>query len=361
MSRFDALEMRAAVLEENMGGSFKISCLPVPQPSHGQILVKLEACGVCHTDLHVWKGSVRPGSGKPRAQILGHEGIGRVAAIGTGVHNFANGARVGVPWLHDTCGRCDECLAGEEAFCQAQRAHGFDVDGGFAEYVIVDAKYAIPVPDDADAVSLAPLMCAGVTAYSAVSKAKLKPGMRCAIFGCGGLGLYAIQIAVRSGAFVVALDVSEDKLELATSVGAQATLIADATAIENLRNHGGMHACINFAPTAATWPIMIGSIRPRGTIVATAMVSTPVPVSQEWLTGTGVTITGTSVGTRLEMRELLRMYEDNPMSIKIREITLAGVEDALEELAAGRVEGRLVIDYDRDLNPKCRAPAGSLR
>ena len=345
MSLIDGLDMRAAVLDGNAGGSFSIRCLPIPQPAHGEMLVKLEVCGVCHTDVHVWKGSVQPGSGKPPAHILGHEGIGRVVATGPGVDRFVTGDRVGVPWLHDTCGTCDECLAGQESFCQRQRAHGFDVDGGFAEYVIVDANFAVPLPDGADAVSLAPLMCAGVTAYSAIRRAELKPGMRCAIFGCGGLGLYAIQIAVRSGAFVVALDLSEDKLELARAAGAHATLIADDTAIEKLKSLGGMHSCINFAPTAATWPMMIGSIRPRGRIVATAMVSTAVPVSQEWLTGTGVVITGTSVGTRLEMRELLRMHTDQPFAMKMREISLAGIENALEELAAGQVEGRIVIRY----------------
>ena len=344
MSLFDALEMRAAVFDGSPGGSISIACLPVPKPSHGQLLVKVEACGVCHTDLHVWKGSVRPASGRP-AFILGHEGIGRVVATGPGVDNFARGSRVGVPWLHDTCGTCDECLAGEEAFCQSQRAHGFDVNGGFADYVIVDARYAVCVPDDGDAAMLAPLMCAGVTAYSAVSKAQLKPGMRCAIFGCGGLGLYAIQIALRSGAFVVALDISEDKLEIAKAIGAEVTLIADDTATEHLKRLGGMHSCINFAPTPATWPVMLESIRPRGRIVATAMVSTPVPVSQEWLTSTGVVITGTSVGTRLEMRELLRMHADNPLTMKIQETTLERTENALKALAAGQVEGRMVISF----------------
>ncbi|MEK1888436.1 MAG: alcohol dehydrogenase catalytic domain-containing protein [Phyllobacterium sp.] len=346
MSPFNGLRMRAAVCGTTSGGSFAMRCVPVPQPAQGEILVKLEACGVCHTDLHVWNGSVLPGSGKAATQILGHEGVGRVVATGAGAEGFVTGDRVGVPWLHDTCGICDECLAGQESFCQLQRAHGFDVDGGFAEYVIVDARYGVPLPDGPAAASLAPLMCAGVTAYSAVRRAKLKPGMRCAIFGCGGLGLYAIQIAVRSGAFVIALDISEEKLRLAESMGAQATLIADDLAIGKLKGLGGMHACINFAPTAATWPLMIETIRPRGRIVATAMVSTPVPINQEWLTGTGVVITGTSVGTRFEMRELLRMHADLPFTMETHEIPLDGIENALHALAEGGVEGRFVIRYD---------------
>lgn len=346
MSLFDAAEMRAAVTDGTPRGTFKITCIPVPSAGHGEMILKLESCGVCHTDLHIWKGSVRPGSGHPPAQILGHEGVGRVVALGEGVMGFKTGDRVGVPWLHDTCGICDECLAGQESFCQSQRAHGFDVDGGFAEYVRVNASYAVPLPQDMDASQLAPLMCAGVTAYSAIGKAELKPGMRCAIFGCGGLGLYAIQIAVRAGAHVIALDISQDKLDLAKSVGAHTSLIADETATEKLKALGGAHACINFAPTTATWPIMISAIRPRGRIVATAMVSQAVPINQEWLTGTGVCITGTSVGTRLEMRELMRLHANKPFMMQTREISLDGVEAALEDLAAGKVDGRIVIRFD---------------
>lgn len=337
--------MRAALFDGTANGPLKLECLPVPQPEYGQILVKLEACGVCHTDLHIWKGGVRPASGNAPARILGHEGIGTVAGLGDGVSNFRAGDRVGVPWMHDTCGHCDECLAGQEAFCQSQRAHGFDVNGGFAEYVIVNAHYAVSISGKLDAVSTAPLMCAGVTAFSAVRRAGLRAGMQCAIFGCGGLGLYAIQLAVRSGVRVVALDIAEDKLALARQMGAHATLLADDSAVEPLKAMGGMHACINFAPSAATWPLMVAGIKPRGRIVATAMVSQPVPISQEWLTGTGVVITGTSVGTRLEMRELLRMHAEKPLLMHINEIPLHDVEQALLDLAHGKTQGRSVVTY----------------
>jgi propanol-preferring alcohol dehydrogenase len=339
------LTMCAAVFDGKANSPLKMACLPVPEPGYGQLLVKLEACGVCHTDLHIWKGSVRPASGNP-ARILGHEGIGRIAALGDGINSFSLGDRIGVPWMHNTCGRCDECLAGQEAFCQSQQAHGFDVDGGFAEYVIVDARYAVSISDELDAVSTAPLMCAGVTAFSAIRRADLKAGMQCAIFGCGGLGLYAIQIAARSGVRVIALDISEEKLALARRMGAHATLLTNEDATERLKALGGMHACINFAPTTATWPLMIACIKPRGRIVATAMVSQPVPINQEWLTGTGVIITGTSVGTRLEMLELLRMHAEEPLLVETSRISLGEVENALLDLTNGKTRGRSVISYE---------------
>ncbi len=334
--------MLAAVLDAP-GAPLALRRVPVPRPGPGQLLVRLQACGVCHTDLHIWGSGAA--SGKPL--ILGHEGVGEVVETGAGVPGWRRGDRVGVPWLHDTCGRCDECREGAESFCQAQRAHGCDVDGAFAEYVAVDALYAVRLPAGADPVATAPLMCAGVTAYGAIRRAALRPGARCAVFGCGGLGLYAVQLAARAGATVVALDVSPAKLERARALGAHHTVIADEAAAARLQQLGGMHACINFAPTEATWGAMIGGIRPRGTIVAAALVEKPVPVSQAWLTTTGVVITGTSVGTRMEMEQMIRLHAEAPLRSMTRSIGLAEINDGLRDLREGRVDGRLVIDFGK--------------
>ncbi|WP_395679043.1 alcohol dehydrogenase catalytic domain-containing protein [Inquilinus sp.] len=258
------------------------------------------------------------------------------------VTGWQPGDRVGVPCLHDTCGQCDECRDGAKSFCQDQRAHGCHVDGAFAEYVAVDTRYAVRLPAGADRVAIAPLLCAGVTAYGAVRRAGLRPGSRCSIFGCGRLGLFAVQLAVRAGATVVALDVAPAKLERARALGAHHAVVADGGAAEALQQLGGMHACINFAPTDATWAAMVGGIRPRGTIVAAALVATPVPVSQEWLTATGVTIIGTSVGTRREMEHLIALQAEAPLDIPARRIALEEINDGLRE---GRVDGRLVLDF----------------
>ena len=181
--------MLAAVLER-AGQPLRIMSVPRPEPGPGEILVRLEASGICHTDVHVWQGHVRPASGQPTA-ILGHEGVGRVVQVGAGVTGWRLGERAGIAWLHDTCGHCDECHAEMESFCQHQRAHGFDVAGTFAEYVVADARFAARLPEEGDAAVLAPLMCAGLTAFGAVQRAGIKAGEICAVFGCGGLGLYA--------------------------------------------------------------------------------------------------------------------------------------------------------------------------
>jgi propanol-preferring alcohol dehydrogenase len=336
--------MRAAVLTA-YGEPLKVDTVARPVAGPGQLLVRLAACGVCHSDVHIWQGDVQA-LHAPQPFILGHEGVGQVEAIGDGVEGWKTGDAVGVPWLHDTCLHCDECVDGQEAFCQHQRAHGLNVPGGFAEYVIADARFAVPLPDGLDPVATAPVMCAGVTAYGAIRRAGLKQGESLAVFGCGGLGLYAVQIASRMGVEVVAIDRDPAKLEHARSYGAAATELADAGLAERLAARPvKVHAVINFAPTTATWPAMTSAIRPRGRIVAAALVSEAVPLSQEWLTGTGVTITGTSVGTRKEMAEVVALHAQQALHNPIEEIGLEGVTEALERLHGGRASGRYVIRF----------------
>lgn len=338
------MTMRAAVLKL-FGQPLETTRVTIPEPGPGQILVRLAACGVCHSDVHIWKGEMT-GVEAPSPFILGHEGVGSVVAIGPGVEGWAIGDAAGIPWLHDTCCQCDECRDGEEPFCQHQRAHGLNVPGAFAEYVIADARFAVPLSPGMDPVRTAPVMCAGVTAYGAIRRAGLKAGETCAIFGCGGLGLYAIQIASRLGIRVLAVDRDPAKLELALRYGAESTEVADAGLVERLAVHDPkFHACINFAPTAATWDAMVAAIRPRGRIVAAALVSKPVALSQEWLTSTGVTITGTSVGNREEMRAVVAMHEAKPFETEIEEIRLEDAWHALAALDAGTARGRFVIRF----------------
>jgi propanol-preferring alcohol dehydrogenase len=336
--------MQAAVLAA-FGAPLEIRSVARPEAGPGQLLVRLEACGICHSDVHIWQGDVVPPQA-PAPFILGHEGVGRVEAVGAGVEGWAVGDAVGVPWLHDTCMHCDECLDGQEAFCQHQRAHGLNVPGGFAEYVAVDSRFAVRLPDGIDPVMTAPVMCAGVTAYGAIRRAGLRAGERLAVFGCGGLGLYAVQIASRMGADVIAIDRDPAKLDHARRYGAVEAELADGGLAERLAAEPGkVHAVINFAPTTATWPAMIAAVRPRGRVVAAALVSDPVPLSQEWLTGTGVTITGTSVGTRKEMTEVVALHASRPLLNPIEEIGIEGATEALEMLKSGKAKGRYVIRF----------------
>ena len=333
--------MLAAVLEGH-GQPLRVCRVARPEPGPGKILIKLETSGVCHTDVHIWDGGVRPAL-VPDPFILGHEGVGEVVALGRGVTDWSLGARAGAAWLHDTCGTCAECLGGAESFCQNQRAHGLQVPGTFAEYVVADARFAARVPQG-NASELAPLMCAGLTAFGALQAADLKAGECCAIFGCGGLGQYAVQLAHRMGATVTAVDRDPAKRAQSAVLGASRTFDgADAAALDAARSSADV--CINFAPTAATWDPMVAMIRPRGRIVAAAMVSDPVPLSQEWLTATGVSITGTSVGTRAQMAALMKLQERAPLSGNITEIGLSDVTGALEDLAQGRAKGRYCIRF----------------
>lgn len=329
--------MRAAVLDEP-GQPLRLTSLPVPAPGPGEILIRLEASGVCHSDVHVWKGEMVPPD-PPSPFILGHEGVGRVEAVGQGVTGWAVGDRAGAAWLHDTCGVCAECLSGHESFCQNQRAHGFNVPGTFADHVVAQAAFAVHLPEG-QAATLAPLMCAGLTAFGALERASLRHGETCAIFGCGGLGLYAVQLAARRGARVLAIDSDPAKLSLARSLGAAEVALAG-----ELPEGALAHVAVNFAPTSRTWGGMVRLTRPMGRIVAAAMVTEPVLLSQEWLASTGVTVTGTSVGTRAQMDALMALHVEQPLSAEIHEIALEDVTGALQALAQGRAKGRYCIRF----------------
>ncbi len=262
-----------------------------------------------------------------------------------------------MPWIHDTCRSCPECLSGHESFCLFQRANGFSVHGAYAEYMVADAAVVVKVPEHLDALAVAPLMCAGLTAYGDVKRARLAPGSRVAIFGCGGLGLYAVQIAQRAGAEVFAVDVREAKLKQARRCRADHLLIGSPGTGDEILTLGGVDAVINFAPTPATWPSMLRSVRRLGRIVAAALVADPVPVSQDWLTLTGVKITGTSVGTRLELQELLRMHAREPFLSELTPVRLEDVNAALDALKNGQVNGRQIIDS----RPPLVSPIGGPR
>jgi alcohol dehydrogenase, propanol-preferring len=334
--------MRAAVMA-GFGQPLLLVDVPRPKPAPGQILIKLQASGVCHSDVHIWKGESLPAV-PPTPFILGHEGVGVVADIGPGVAGWSVGERAGAAWIHDTCGVCDLCLSGNESFCAAQRAHGFHVPGTFAEYVLAQAAFAVKLPGG-DAGALAPLMCAGLTAYGALERAGLQHGETCAIFGCGGLGLYAVQLAARRGARVVAVDSDPAKLAAALRMGAAITVQAMPGLAANWADANRAQVTINFAPTPHTWDAMVAATKPMGRIVAAAMVSDPVPLVQEWLTWSGVSITGTSVGSRAQMAELMALHAGDALHADVVEIALDGVSDALAALAEGRAKGRFCVVF----------------
>lgn len=325
------------------GQPLQVMRIPVPRPGAGELLLKLEVSGICHTDLHVAEGAAFP-SGAPEPLTLGHEGIGQVVEAGPSTTTQL-GTRLGAPWLHDVCGECRSCLTGWESFCAGQRAHGFNVNGSFAEYVIVQEKLAAVVPSAIASPAAAPLMCAGVTAYGGVMKAGLAPGRLAVIIGCGGLGQYGIQLAKLTGATVVAVDTNPAKLKEAQALGADACLIADDATADKVRALGGADAVLNFAPSNRIWPMVTGMVNNLATIVAVAMVAEPVPLVLEWLTYNGVSITGTSVGTRQQMKDFLVLAARHDIRIDLEMVALRDINAAMHRLARGDVRGRLVIDF----------------
>ena len=336
-------EMMWAAQLKSIGQALEISRIAVPRPGPGELLVKLDASGICHTDLHVIEGPAFP-AGAPQPLTLGHEGIGRVVEQGAGT-KLAIGTRVGLPWTHDTCEKCRSCQTGWESYCSSQRAHGYSVNGTFAEYAIVQERYAVIIPSALDSVLSAPHMCAGITAFGGVEKAKLSPGKISVVVGCGGLGQYGIQLAKLTGASVVAIDTNELKLKEAKSLGADECLLADKHAAAKVMAMGDADAVLNFAPSSRIWDMVTGMVNNMATIVAVAMVKQPVPLVMEWLTYNGVNITGTSVGTRQQMKDFLQIAERHKIGVDVESVGLKDVNAALQRLTEGSVKGRCVIDF----------------
>ncbi len=330
------------------GESLVVEEVPVPLPGPGEVLVRLEACGVCHSDLHIRSGDELVDSGT-LPLTLGHEGVGLIEETGSGVTGLSVGDRVGVPWLHDTCLRCRDCLSGHESVCVKQRAHGMQVDGAFAEYVVVKEGFTVGIPDELDPIAAAPLLCAGVTAYGAIKRAQLEPGLTCVILGCGGLGQYGIQFARLTGARVIAVDNDQSRLDVARRLGANECYMSNDSTARKINMGGGADAFVNFAPTSEIWGIVESSLRNRGRFVSVAMPTERVAMSLSWLTNVTPVITGSSVGGRLDLSDMLTLAAKNGINIPVERIELSDVDRALDRLAGHpneeAVEGRLVVDF----------------
>jgi len=336
--------MQAAICDAP-GAPLIVRSVPVPKPAFGQFLVKLESCGICHSDLHLRNGDEDlPPERYPL--ILGHEGIGRIVAIGEGNRGkFRIGDRVGLPWLYDTCLDCSPCLTGAETFCSHQRARGIDAAGAFAEYALLEARFACAIPDEIDPVQGGPLLCAGLTAWSALRKTSLRPGKTVLILGAGGLGQYAILIAKAHGATVVAIDSDPNKLAEARRLGADHALVAGPDAGAGVQHLGGADITINFAPSPLVWATIEQAVNPMSEIVAIALVHDPVPLSMMWLINGGHRVFGSSVGSRQELRDFLDFVSQHPLGVSVETVPLASVNAALDQLQAGTVRGRLTVDF----------------
>jgi propanol-preferring alcohol dehydrogenase len=339
-----AKTMKAAVVHE-FGKPLKIEDVPIPTPGAGEVLVKIRATGVCHTDLHAADGDwpVKP----TPPFIPGHEGAGIVAAVGAGVKNLKEGDPVGIAWLHDACGACEYCITGWETLCESQRDSGYSVNGSFAEYAIGSAAYVARLPERVDFAAMAPILCAGVTTYKGIKETEARPGEWLAISGIGGLGHVAIQYARAMGLHVVALDVTEEKLALARELGADIAINAklpDAAAQVVKLTGGGAHGVLVTAVSPPAFAQALRLVRRKGTV---SLVGLPpgdfaTPIFDVVLKR--ITLRGSIVGTRKDLAEAVEFAAEGKVRAHIHKAKLEDINRVFTDLKAGQVDGRIVLD-----------------
>ena len=331
--------MKAAILKEYRQ-PLELVDLPVPNPIEDEVLVQVEASGLCFTDVHIWKGEHAPPN---LPLIMGHEGVGRVVALGPKASRLKVGDRVGIGYVYGACGHCRDCLTGGENYCPEFDATGYSVQGCFSEYVCVRDQWSNKIPDEINPIEAAPLMCAGAAAYASIKKTEVQAGDTVVIFGMGGLGQYAVQIAKLMGLRVIAVDISTKKLVTAKELGADETVIARDTAGKRIIALGGADGCVNFAPVISTWPMMLEACNPRARIVLTGVPAEEMAFYTYQVVERGLTVVGSSASNRQEMKELLRLAADGKVVGVINDVPFEAINIALQDLIEGRVEGRTVL------------------
>lgn len=337
-------QMTAAVVTA-FGDPLEIKQLDLPEPGPHEALVKLITSGVCHTDLHAAEGDwpVKPSP----PFVPGHEGVGVVEAVGSEVSDVKVGDIVGNAWLWTACGTCEFCETGWETLCEEQQNGGYSVDGSFGEYMLVDARYAPRIPEGSDPLEVAPILCAGVTVYKGLKMTDTRPGQWVVISGIGGLGHIAVQYAVAMGLRVAAVDISDEKLELARSFGAEVTVNArNEDPVEAIQEQtGGAHGVLVTAVHESAFGQAIGMARRGGTIVFNGLPpgDFPAPIFEVVLKA--LTIRGSIVGTRRDMKEALDFYARGLIRPTVAGRKLDEVNDIFAEMHEGKIDGRMVIDY----------------
>ncbi len=338
-------KMKAAVLHE-FGQPLQIEEVDIPTPGAGEILVKMQASGVCHTDLHAIEGDwpVKPSP----PFIPGHEGVGLITAVGEGVTHVKEGDRVGVAWLYSACGHCTHCLGGWETLCESQQNSGYSVNGSFAEYVLADANYVGIIPESVDSIEIAPVLCAGVTVYKGLKMTEARPGDWVVISGIGGLGHMAVQYAIAMGLNVAAVDIDDEKLAFAKKLGATVTVNAKNTDPgEYLKKEiGGAHGVLVTAVSSIAFDQALSMVRRGGTVVFNGLPTGDFPVSIFDTVLNGITIRGSIVGTRLDLQESLNMAAAGKVKATVTAEPLENINDIFERMRQGKIEGRIVIDYN---------------
>ena len=340
-----ARKMQAAVVEQ-FGKPLVFRELDISSPGAGQILVKTEACGVCHTDLHAAHGDWPV---KPTLPFTpGHEGIGLVAAVGSGVTIVKEGDRVGVPWLYSACGHCEYCLAAWETVCAEAQFGGYTRNGGFAEYIIADPNYVAHVPAGLRAKDAAPIICAGITTYKGIKETEARPGEWIVISGAGGLGHLAIQYAKVMGLQVCAVDIDDGKLAHAKRLGADLVINAkagDPALVVKEATAGGAHGVLITAPSLSAFKQGIGMTRKHGTCVLVGLPPGEFPIQLFDVVANCITVRGSFVGTRQDMAEALAFAAEGKVKADIELQPLSSINRVFDRLQQGDVASRVVIDF----------------
>lgn len=339
-------KMKAAVVRK-FGAPLEIEEADIPTPGPGQIQVKMEATGVCHTDLHAAEGDwpVKPNP----PFIPGHEGVGFVSAVGAGVKYVKEGDRVGVPWLYTACGHCRHCLGGWETLCHEQQNTGYSVNGSFAEYTIADPNFVGHLPKNIDFNEIAPVLCAGVTVYKGLKVTDTKPGDWVGISGIGGLGHMAVQYAVAMGLNVVAVDIDDAKLNLAKSLGAAVTINAkseaDPAAAVKKATDGGVQGMLVTAVSPKAFEQAVNMVSRGGTVALNGLPPGDFPLSIFDMVLNGVTVRGSIVGTRLDLQEALDFAGEGKVKAHVATEPLENINSIFERMKKGQIEGRIVMNF----------------
>lgn len=336
--------MRAAVVTR-FGEPLELQELPIPTPGFGEVLVRVRASGVCHTDLHASRGDWPD---KPDLPLIpGHEAVGDVVELGEGVTSVALGDRVGVPWLHRACGSCEACLSGWETLCPDQERSGYDVNGGFAEYVVAAAAYVARLPRGIDYLDAAPLICAGLTVYKGLRMVDAEPGDWVVVSGVGGLGHLAVQYGAAMGFQVIAVDIDGAKLDLAAKLGAAMTL--NAAEVDPAkwihRQIGGAHGALVTAVSNVAFGQALGMMRPGGTVVLNGVPPGNFAVNIYDLVMRAITMRGSIVGTRHDLARALDLAAQRGIRPTVHPAELNSINSILEKMANWPMPGRVVLEF----------------
>ncbi|MDO7909473.1 alcohol dehydrogenase AdhP [Pseudomonas sp. 22-AL-CL-001] len=313
--------------------------------AHGEALLKMQCCGVCHTDLHVKNGDF----GDKTGVVLGHEGIGIVAEVGPGVTSLKPGDRASVAWFYQGCGHCEYCNTGNETLCRQVKNAGYTVDGGMAEFCIVSADYAVKVPDGLDSAAASSITCAGVTTYKAVKSSHIRPGQWIAIYGLGGLGNLALQYAKRVfNARVIAIDVNDEQLAFAREMGADLILNPRSEEVAKIvqEKTGGAHAAVVTAVSKSAFNSAVDALRAGGRLVAVGLPSEAMDLNIPRLVLDGIEVVGSLVGTRQDLLEAFEFAAQGKVVPKVTLRPIEDINDIFDEMLEGRIKGRMVINFE---------------